>query len=137
MKLDKLIHNIKLIISNSINQNCKRFVECKRLWKMSTNRYARGAAAPKNGNMRLISGCCDFPLPTFSTCGGPLLAMTYLFRFTLFISGFAHRLPGSQRQRTCGILSNRFITEHVVIPLRFLKLQRSAPHFAYATGRFH
>ena len=54
---------------------------CKRLWKMSTNRYARGVAVPKNGNMRLISGCCYFPLPTFSTCGGLLLAITRLFRF--------------------------------------------------------
>ena len=61
--------------------------------EMSTNRYARDVAVPKNDNMRLISGCCHFLLPTFSTCGGSLLAMTRLFRFTLFIRGFAHRLP--------------------------------------------
>ena len=32
---------------------------------MSINRYARGVAVPKNGNMRLLNGCCDFPFPIF------------------------------------------------------------------------
>ena len=68
---------------------------CKQLWKMSINRYARGVAVPKNGNMRLLSGCYDFPFQTLSTCRGLLLVMTCLFRFTIFISGFAHKLPAS------------------------------------------
>ena len=80
------------------------------------------------------SGCGKWkhPLPAFSTCGGLLLAMTRLFCFTLFMSGFANRLPALLRSSNCGFLSNCFIMKHVVIPLRFLKLHRSALHFAFA-----
>ena len=71
-------------------------------------------------------------LLAFSTCGGLLLAMTRLFCFTFFMSGFTHRLPALLRSSNCGVLSNCFIMEHVVIPLRFLKLHQSTPHFAFA-----